>query len=294
MPLYTHENIIDDNHLQVFFAAPFNENCICPAHCHNHLEIILIISGTMVAYINSQKYLLGPSDMLVINSNDIHSTFINDSITYILLQIPADFISRTLPNYSLIHFQEHYPSSNRNVPYTCLRNYLLDMKKDYEEKEDGFELHFTAILYQFLFCLYKNFSMSLSSTENAKNNRDIKRIEDVIRYVRLHYTEPITLSDTAASVCLSREYFCRLFKEYTGQTFLEYLNTYRIVRFYSDLVQTTYSITYLLEKNGITNYKVFMNLFKKTYHATPKQIRQLNQSVCTISSSEGNRNHIFT
>ncbi len=274
MPAYKHENIIDDNHLQVFFSTPFDENFICTAHWHNHLEILLILAGSMAAYINSQKYLLGPSDMLIINSNDIHSTYINESITYILLQIPADFISRTLSNYSFIHFQEFFPASNTSTSCSSLRNYLLDMKKDYEKKEDGYELHFTSLLYQFLFCLYKNFSTKISPGENTKNNRDIKRIEEIIRYVRLHYAEPITLSDAATAVCLSREYFCRLFKEYTGQTFLEYLNTYRIVRFYSDLVQTTDSITYLLEKNGITNYKVFMNLFKKTYHATPKQIRR--------------------
>ena len=280
MPAYKHENIIDDTQLQVFFATTFDVNFICTAHWHNHLEIILVLAGSMVACINSQKYLLGPSDMLVINSNEIHSTYIDESITYILLQIPSDFISKTLPNYPSIRFEEFFPASNSSFSTTCLRNYLLDMKKDYETKEDGFELHFSSVLYQFLFCLYKNFSIKLSPVENAKNNRDIKRIEEVIRYVRLHYSETITLSDVAASVCLSREYFCRLFKEYTGQTFLEYLNTYRIVHFYTDLVQTTDSITYLLEKNGITNYKVFMTLFKETYHATPKQIRQNLHTTC--------------
>ncbi len=274
MPAYKYENIIDDDQLQVFFSTASGENFICTAHWHNHLEILLILSGSMVAYINAQKFHLKPFDMFIVNSNEIHSTYINESVTYILLQIPADFINRTLPHYSFIHFQEFYSSSNISAPCTDLRNYLLSMKSDHQKKEDGYELHFTALLYQFLFCLYKNYATKISPGKNAKNNRDIKRMEEIIRYVRLHYSDSITLSDAAASVCLSREYFCRLFKEYTGQTFLEYLNTYRIVRFYSDLVETTESITFLMEKNGITNYKVFMNLFKKNYHATPKQIRQ--------------------
>ena len=274
MPSFKHENIVDDNYLQVFFDTAVDENFICTAHWHSHLEILLVLSGSMVAYSNSQKYILGPSDMLVITPNDIHSTYIDKTITYILLQIPADYISRILPDYALVHFQEYFPASAGNPHHAHLSALLLTIKQDYDSKEKGYELHFTSTLFQLLFELYKYFSIELSSIENAKNSRDINRIEEAIRYVRLHYTESISLSDISDFLGISREYFCRLFKDYTGQTFLEYINTFRIVHFYTDLVQTSESITYLMEKHGITNYKVFMKLFKGAYHGTPLQIRK--------------------
>lgn len=42
---------------------------------------------------------------------------------------------------------------------------------------------------------------------------------------------------------------------------------------YEDLKNTDDSITVLMEKNGIRNYKVFMRTFKKLYGDTPQKIR---------------------
>ena len=75
------------------------------------------------------------------------------------------------------------------------------------------------------------------------------------------------------------EYFCRLFKKYTGQTFLTYVNQIRLQYFHSDLLQTDESITYLMNKNGITNYKVFLRSFKEAYGMPPGQLRKKQREV---------------
>ena len=105
------------------------------------------------------------------------------------------------------------------------------------------------------------------------NRRYLERVTQVMDWVRNHFQEQLTLDDAAASLAVSREYFCRLFKRYTGQTFLEYLNSVRTMHLYEDLKNTDDSITVLMEKNGISNYKVFMRTFKKLYGDTPQKIR---------------------
>ena len=75
------------------------------------------------------------------------------------------------------------------------------------------------------------------------------------------------------SLALSKEYFCRLFKKYTGQTFLEYLNDVRTMHLYEDLQNSDETITVLMEKNGLSNYKIFMRTFKKLYGSTPQKMR---------------------
>ena len=277
MATYVHENIIDDADLHVKFVLSDEKNGFYPAHWHSHIEIILITDGTMTAYINSSRYTLHKGDMLLVNANDIHSTQMHGTTKYILLQIPPEFIRRSLHGSDFLHFQEYFPDSDEN--YFQMKESLYAMKDDFIDKPDGFQLHFSSMIYFFLYNLYKDFRSELSSGKKLKNERDIKRIEQVIRYIRINYHEQITLSKASASVALSREYFCRLFHEYTGQTFLQYLGAYRMVQFYGDLIRTDESITFLLEKNGITNYKSFMKLFKSTYHLTPGQVRmQLKQN----------------
>lgn len=50
---------------------------------------------------------------------------------------------------------------------------------------------------------------------------------------------------------------------------MTYVNQIRLQYFHSDLLQTDESITYLMNKNGITNYKVFLRSFKETYGMPP-------------------------
>ena len=94
-----------------------------------------------------------------------------------------------------------------------------------------------------------------------------------MNWVKLHYPEPLSLETAADSLALSKEYFCRLFKKYTGQTFLEYLNDVRTMHLYEDLQNSDETITVLMEKNGLSNYKIFMRTFKKLYGSTPQKMR---------------------
>jgi len=274
MSTYSHETIFDDSKLQVRFEILNIFNEIYPAHWHSHIEVLFVLSGCMTAYINNHVYELQSHNMLLINPKDIHSTQAHGEVNYILLQIPHSNLKLLLPDLELLHFQEFFASlDENNSSNDCLANCLMQMKQCFEEKEDGYQLHFTSLLYDFLYILYKKHTTKLTLHNREKADRDFQRIEQIISFVKKNYQNQITLKEAAANLSLSTEYFCRLFKKYTNQTFLEYLNTVRLINFYNDLIQSKNSVTYLLEKNGITNYKVFMRMFKGAYGDTPNKIR---------------------
>ena len=103
---------------------------------------------------------------------------------------------------------------------------------------------------------------------------DRLRITRVMEWIRAHYQENLTLDAAASLLAVSREYFCRLFKKYTGQTFLEYLNDVRTMHLSKDLLTCDDTITSLMEKHGLTNYKVFLRTFRKLYGTSPQKFRQ--------------------
>ena len=101
------------------------------------------------------------------------------------------------------------------------------------------------------------------------------RVAAAIRaYVRENYNRDISMQDAARAMNYSEVYFCRLFKKYTGQTFLAYVNSVRTMNFYEELLKSDESITQLMVQNGLTNYKVFMRVFKEMYGTTPQKIRK--------------------
>lgn len=274
MNTYSHEVINDDTRLQLYFTVITSINNYSPLHWHGHLEIIFILKGYMTAYINDQKYTLSKNDLLIVNPKELHTTRTWGETQYILLQIPYSYLTRVLDNVSLIHFQEYFPSITMNSVQKKLGDYLFELASVYRQKEDGYLLHFSSIVYEFLYVLYKNFSHRISREMRDKENRNFERMEEVLQYVRSNYKENITLEDVSGLLHVSPEYFCRLFKKHTGQTFLEYLNTVRMFHFYQELLATDYSVTELMERNGITNYKVFSRSFKDTYGAPPSQVRK--------------------
>ncbi|MGN0587454.1 MAG: helix-turn-helix domain-containing protein [Oscillospiraceae bacterium] len=272
MPEYIHENIFDDTHLESYFSVIEHNDYYVPAHWHNHAEILLITAGTLSASISSRKFELSQGDMLVVGPQDIHSTGSDGSTSYILLQISYELLKRSMPDFDIIRFREYYGAEQGGQ----MKKYLGEMQRIHAAKEDGYQLKFSALLYELMYLLYKD-AERLTAQDKNRTTRDIKRVEQVMRYVKQNYAQHISVSDAAAEVSISPEYFCRIFKAHTGQTFLEYVNSVRMVYFYNDLMTSEDTVTKLMEKNGITNYKVFLRVFRRTYGAPPQRLRKTLQ-----------------
>lgn len=278
---YEHQIINDDTRLQLHFMLISADNDYFPLHWHGHLEIIFVLNGQMNACINDRRYTLSKDSMLIINPKELHSTNACGKVNYLLLQIPYDYLSRILSNVSLLQFQEFFPTLMGNPIQEKLRGFLVELIKTYTNQDDGYLFHFASIVYEFLYILYKNYSRLVSREVKEKENRNFERIEEIVQYVKSNYRNDISLKEAASLINISPEYFCRLFKSHTGQTFLEYINAVRLIHFYQELLQTDYSITDLMERNGITNYKVFIRTFKDTYGTTPKKLRSKNEAEAT-------------
>lgn len=273
---YTYEMVQENSRLPVRFVSVHSSSYTIPAHWHEYLEILLIVSGRMTAVIQAETYELSAGDMLIINSNDIHMTHTHGNQTeYILLQISARSMQQFLPDFDSLHFVTRIPSDDVTSDSLCPpSHYLTGMLEIYEKKEDGYPLLFTARLYDLLYCLYKYYSHWKTSDSSKVIHRDILRIIRTIDWVGEHYREALTLDEAAGNLNLSREYFCRIFRKYTGQTFLEYLNDVRVMRFHDELIASHDSITSLMAAHGISNYKIFLRTFKKIYGDTPQKIRK--------------------
>lgn len=279
MQTISHETIYDDEQTQLFFNSIDSMNELVPPHWHNHLEVLYICSGTMLAFINEKTYELHAGDILVVNPLDIHYTQMQGNVHYYLLQISASHLARIRKDLSLVHFIEYLPANTSGEIKTLnqeLKTIFMELARLDQNREAGYQLLFLIQIYQMLYLIYTKASELLTHEDRKQNARDFERIKQSMQYVRENYMHPITLSDLATLLSLSPEYFCRLFKKYTGQSFLAYVNQIRLQNFHHDLMHSEESITFLLEKNGITSYKTFMKQFKKAYGTTPHRLRSMH------------------
>ena len=115
----------------------------------------------------------------------------------------------------------------------------------------------------------KEFFENIPSTYNIMST-----IREAQEYIILHYNEPISLKTLAHKVFLSEEYFSRLFKKETGQTFTDYLMSIRMDRAYKLLLNSNLNINEIAEMVGIPNPSYFSSQFKKYYKISPKDVRK--------------------
>lgn len=282
MSAYTYEIIKENDLLPAFFRSVECTSHTIPAHWHQYVEIIYLTSGKMTAVIQAETYELSAGDILIINSEDIHMTQTHGKITtYFLLQISAAQLKNFFPDFALLRFDTQIPStksrlspkttSSSNSSLYDVGTSMMEMNTIFQQKEDGYPLLFSARLHELLYYLYRNHSTWLPT---RKQDRNFTQILEILEWIQLHYKETLNLTEAATQLGFSREYFCRLFKKYTGQTFLEYVNNIRAMKLYEDLKTSDDSITFLMEKHGITNYKVFLHTFQKLYGCTPQKIRK--------------------
>lgn len=114
----------------------------------------------------------------------------------------------------------------------------------------------------------------LSSTDMRQYTTDnSQRLDTVIKYISINYTNPISLEDVSEQACMTTNSFCRFFKKMTNKSFTEFLNEVRIRNASRLLAQEDMQISeicYTVGYNSITN---FNRQFKKITGVTPKDYR---------------------
>jgi len=105
--------------------------------------------------------------------------------------------------------------------------------------------------------------------------RDIGRIDTVIRYLQAHKSEAITLEQIAMLVHMSPKSFCRFFKTNTGKTLIQYVNELRIGEACKRLMQTEQAIIEIAFDVGFNNLSNFNRRFRALKNRSPREFREL-------------------
>ena len=90
-------------------------------------------------------------------------------------------------------------------------------------------------------------------------------------FINQNFSDEITLEGVSKVVCVSPQYFSRLFKEETSVNFIEYLTKVRIDRAKELMKNSSLSIKEICFKTGYSDPNYFSHLFKKTEKVTPSE-----------------------
>lgn len=119
---------------------------------------------------------------------------------------------------------------------------------------------------------------ALQALEKHNVGGNSKLVREAMKYVQQNYANTIRVTDVAAVVYVSPNYFSKVFKQETGEAFTEWLNRFRVEKakemIKDQLDEKVYEIA---AKVGFTDYKYFSFIFKKYTGYTPVTYKNLMQ-----------------
>lgn len=107
--------------------------------------------------------------------------------------------------------------------------------------------------------------------EELTGRRSHKLVRAVKEYVQQYYDEEITLAEIAESLYVNRNYLSQLFKKVTGESFVTYLNKFRIEKAKQILRERNYMIYEVSEMVGYQNPTYFSQVFKSITGVSPSE-----------------------
>lgn len=252
-------------------------------HSHSFFEFVYIEQGFALHTYNGITTILTPGDMFAIKPGDVHGyTSANHTDLYNCI-----FFSEALKNVwdevmclPGIHqvFDKDAPSVWKRIHLDMTgRNeavkYLERMKWERINKSQGWELNMKSLLTSFLILFSRAYN-DLYKLKDDGECKYFKYIYNALGFIEENFKEEISVNDVASAVGLSADYLSRQFKQFTGMTTIEYINSFRFAKAVEMLKKPGISVSVVASEVGFNDPCYFTRQFKNLMGVTPSEYRK--------------------
>lgn len=119
-------------------------------------------------------------------------------------------------------------------------------------------------------------SSKMEAFEDAELRKS-STADAILKYIEGHYGDELSVQVMAEKFAYSEVYFCRLFKQHFGESFVSFLTDYRIKRAVELLKTTGMSVKDIGKTVGYEDSNYFTKVFKRVMKVIPSEFRAQNQ-----------------
>ena len=254
---------------------------ICPLHIHDDIEILAGYSGEMSVLMDEDEVRLKEGDIVIINRRVPHSTRCAPKTATVMIQFRIekfraeefDRINKYL-SYILADTEEKYVYLKSGDEITSeLYSVIMKIFGENAAERSNYEIFIKGYMEILIGILYRN--NILVNIEESYNKDAVAKVWPVIEYIDRNYANKLMLEELSAQLNINREYFCRIFKEATGITPMEYVNYVRIMKAEILLTTTRMSILDVALEVGFSSISYFNRIFKRQRGIAPSDYKKI-------------------
>lgn len=239
-----------------------------PLHWHDYLEFELILSGKAKHVYNNTVYEVASGSAYMMSYYDFHSLTALSDVELYSIHFTKDLLHPDLVRFfDFNRFRCHFdPEETRELVQK-----LRTLYKEAQNRSAFYKIIVQNILSELVILIMRKTATSIEHAAPLP-------VHQAVAYINEHFTANLTLRDLAERLSFSPNYLGQLFREQTGRTFNEYLNTVRLKYACSLLCSTSLTIKEIAYCSGYRSVEYFIYSFKNHMSVTPSHYRQANQN----------------
>ncbi|MGM0602509.1 MAG: AraC family transcriptional regulator [Bacillota bacterium] len=251
-------------------------------HYHNAYEILLTNSGCGEFFIRNRNYEIEDKTIFIIDESEIHRPKVSEKkqvFDRFVIHIKEEFLKSYFNNVEgdfkpLQIFNKNIKSIKLNDPqYNKLKYITEKLIFESTKKQPGYQSIIHAYLLEMFVIIFRLTEENSFSEKKADSSN--QKLHQIIEYINHNYKNNLTLKGIAKNLYISKYYLSHFFKEKTGFTVIEFVNSRRIIEAQKMLTSTNLSITDIAVSVGFNSLNHFERTFKKINGVTPTQYQEM-------------------
>ncbi len=237
---------------------------------HRNPELLYITEGSGKVRIGDAVYDVVSGDLVVIGSYATHQVLPNPKVNYFCLIVDMDFCTSNRLNADRLSF----PAVIRDGG---LEERFWRIVSEYRQADSFAVAGVRCSVLELMLDLCRRFGQLCE--EPVELNPSLEYVRKAMVYIQENISKKLSLSEIADNVGLSKYYFLRRFRECTGMTVVEYVNTLRCEYAMELLSGGQHSIKQVAVACGFENFSYFSGLFKKYTGVLPSEYLKRPESL---------------
>jgi AraC family transcriptional regulator, transcriptional activator of pobA len=257
---------------------------------HDYFEIFYLQAGELVCRIQDREFTMRAGDLAVISSTQYHtiqfpekrkaSGPVRAAALYFLPELirasdaSGDDVEYLMPFLMQDASFPHVIKSGTGIPAQIFDLIKL-AHKVMPATSTRARLTLKTYLKMILILIVNHYADRQGAVETFnRKQRAIEQLAPLFDFLEANYKEPVSVAKAAEVLHLSESHFMRLFKQVTGQSFISYLNHFRVAKAEHLLATTDLSVSEVSQAVGFCDQSYFGLVFRSLAQLTPLQYKR--------------------
>ncbi|WP_394748315.1 AraC family transcriptional regulator [Spongiimicrobium salis] len=247
-------------------------------HFHPEYELVYIDGANGTRHVGDHISNYEGNDLVLIGSNIPHLNFdygIKGSYRKVVVHIKKDFVEghiQGIPEFDKV--AQLFKKSAHGIAFKGPIKEQIGNALFHLEQEPPFQQYLQLLeLFRLLSASSETVLLHDQPYTISHNDKAQERLQRIYAFVDNNYDRKIDLSEVAAISNMTKEAFCRYFKQTTRYTFVAFLNRYRISQSKRHLMSGK-SVSEACYRCGFDSLSYYNRVFKKVTSENPRDFRK--------------------